>query len=133
MAQETSNFYRGLRRLFSNNVIVRYVGKRKVKVIDTDGFQIRQGDTGTYSRMRTYAKTQNALTATYRADRQLLYNDYMVMDRDPILSSALDLYAEDSTAKDEFGDVLTITTDDKNIEDILQNLFYDILNIDFNL
>ena len=52
MAQETSNFYRGLRRLFSNNVIVRYVGKKKIKVIDTDGFQMRHGESGKYSRMK---------------------------------------------------------------------------------
>ncbi len=134
MAQETSNFYRGLRRLFSNNVIVRYVGKKKVKVVDADGFQMRHGESGKYSRMKTYAKLEEASGAIQGSiDHQMLYNDYMQMDRDPILSSALDLYAEESTTRDEFEDILSITTDNKNIEDILQNLFYDILNIPFNL
>jgi len=84
--------------------------------------------------MKTYAKLEEASGAVQGAvNRQMLYNDYMQMDRDPILSSALDLYAEESTTRDEFEDILSITTDNKNIEDILQNLFYDILNIPFNL
>jgi len=134
MAQNQSGFYRGLRRLFSNNVIVRYVGKKKIKVVDTDGFQMSNKRGEKYSRMKTYSQLeQGAGGANGSMDRQTLYNDYMEMDRDPILSSALDLYSEESTTKDEFDDVLSITTNNKNIERTLHNLFYDILNIDFNL
>ena len=32
-----------------------------------------------------------------------------------------------------YGNVLTIKTDDNNIKQILHNLFYDILNVEFNL
>ena len=35
--------------------------------------------------------------------------------------------------KSEYGSVLEITTDNENIKSILNNLFYDILNIEFNL
>ena len=55
------------------------------------------------------------------------------MDRDAILSSALDLYGAQATVKNEYGDILTITSQDQQIKQILQNLFYDILNIQFNL
>jgi hypothetical protein len=55
------------------------------------------------------------------------------MDRDPIISSALDLYAEESTTKNEYGDVLNIITDNQDIKEILENLYYDILNIEFTL
>lgn len=55
------------------------------------------------------------------------------MDQDSIISAALDIYQEETILRDDFGDVLRITSDDENIKNILTNLFYDILNIDFNL
>ena len=35
--------------------------------------------------------------------------------------------------RSEYGDVLTIQSDNHNIHDILRNLYYDILNVEFNL
>jgi hypothetical protein len=55
------------------------------------------------------------------------------MDQDSIIASALDIYADETVMKDDFGDVLRITSDNENIKKILHNLFYDILNIEFNL
>ena len=55
------------------------------------------------------------------------------MDSDPIISSALDIYSDESTMKGEYGDVVKIHSDNDNIKDILNNLFYDIMNIEFNL
>lgn len=52
---------------------------------------------------------------------------------DPIIASALDIYADEATTKNEFGDVLTIKSDDDKIKEVLHNLFYDILNVEFNL
>ena len=43
------------------------------------------------------------------------------------------LYTHNSTLKDEFGDVMTIRSDNAKVQDLLQNLFYDILNVEFNL
>jgi hypothetical protein len=55
------------------------------------------------------------------------------MDNDPILSSALDIYADESTTKDEYGEVLTIKSSNENVKELLHNLFYDIMNVEFNL
>ena len=55
------------------------------------------------------------------------------MDSDSIIAFALDIYSDESTMKNEYGKVLDITTDNNQIYDILHNLFYDILNIEFNL
>ena len=35
--------------------------------------------------------------------------------------------------QNEFGDVLRISSSDSNIKGILENLFYEILNVEFNL
>lgn len=50
-----------------------------------------------------------------------------------VSNSALDIYADESCVRNEFGDILTIKTDDDKIKDVLHNLFYDILNIEFNI
>lgn len=55
------------------------------------------------------------------------------MDMDPIISSALDIYADECLTQNELGDMLTIRSTNDNVKEILHNLFYDILNIEFNL
>ena len=55
------------------------------------------------------------------------------MDMDPILSAALDIYSDECTCKSELGELLVINSSNSEIQDILHNLFYDILNIEFNL
>jgi hypothetical protein len=69
----------------------------------------------------------------YHQVRRELFRDYDAMDNDPIISSALDIYADESTLKNEFGDVIQIKTQNEKVKALLENLFYDVLNIEFNL
>ena len=55
------------------------------------------------------------------------------MDMDPILASALDIYSDECTTRNEMGDIITVRSSNDDIKSILNNLFYDILNIEFNL
>ncbi len=127
-----------LRRLFSTNVIVRHAGGRKLKIADTNRVQQLQKDnlvdrySRLYSNLATggYGKSQQI---SFQAQRIGLFRDYEEMDNDAIVSSALDIYADESTMRSEYGDVLTIQSDNENIHDILRNLYYDILNVEFNL
>jgi hypothetical protein len=65
--------------------------------------------------------------------RLQLYSDYEAMDYDSLISPALDIISEESTLKNEYGDVLTIKSSNENVKRVLHNLFYDVLNIEFNL
>jgi hypothetical protein len=137
---DTSLFGR-LKRLFSNDVIIRNVGGSQIKVIDSDHIQtsgvvqtnmyperyqrIYTGGLGTY--------VGNAPYSNFTVLRPQLYNDYEVMDGDPIIASVLDIVADESTLKNGAGEVLAIKSPDENIQRILYNLFYDVLNIEFNL
>jgi len=127
-----------LRRLFSTNVIVRHAGGKKLKIADTNRVQQMSKDNlvDRYSRLYSnlasggYGKSQQI---SFQAQRVGLFRDYEEMDNDAIVSSALDIYADESTMRSEYGDVLTIQSDNENIHDILRNLYYDILNVEFNL
>lgn len=62
-------------------------------------------------------------------DRYARYSDYCEMDSHPILSKALDIYADESTQKDEDGRIVKVITEDKKIKSIIEELFDDILHL----
>lgn len=61
------------------------------------------------------------------------YGDFCQMESTPEISSALDIYAEETCSSDDKGKVLHIYSENKRINELLEELFYDILNVDFNL
>ena len=130
-----------LRRLFSTDVIIRNVGGDQLKVFDVNKAQ-QTGDIQTnalvdrFNKIYTNSGTsiygqQNAFN--YQVMRPLLYSDYDAMDMDAICASALDIIADESTLKNDMGEVLSIKSADEDIQKILYNLFYDVLNVEFNL
>ena len=131
-----------LQRLFSTDVIIRNVGGNQVKTIDTDAIQT-SGEFATNSLMsKLQGIYQNPgstslygaqFNLTYQYLRTQLYSDYDIMDQDAIVASALDIISDESTLKNDMGEVLQIKSSDENIQKILYNLFYDVLNIEFNL
>ena len=138
--QELKNrsLFARLKRLFSNDVIVRNVGGKKLKVIDTDEIQYatdRNSLRDRFNRLRTtaYNSYTRDFNLSYQSSRIELFRDYDTMDMDPILSSALDIYADECTSKNELGDIISVQSSNDDIKQILNNLFYDILNIEFNL
>ena len=132
---DTSLFAR-LQRLFSTNVVVRNVGGRRLKVSDTSRTQAydRSNLVDRYQKLYAGAGLSGySDSLTTKSMRLNLFQDYEAMDSDAIISSALDIYSDESTMKSEYGEVLTINSDNDQIKKILHNLFYDILNIEFNL
>ena len=133
MADKT--FFGRLQKLFSTKTIVRRTSKG-LRVIDTDEYQsLSTNLIDRYSRMKIpqYSGGLMESAMAYQQVRIDLFRDYDGMDNDPIISSALNIYADESTVKNELGDVLKINCPNENTKEILHNLFYDILNIEFNL
>jgi hypothetical protein len=138
---DTSLFSR-LRRLFSTDVVIRNEGGSQLKVVDTDHIQT-SGEFQTNSLVDRFGKIYTNPAATsllgqqfnlqYQYLRTYLYNDYDTMDTDAIIASALDIIADECTLKNDMGEVLQVRSSDDDIQKILYNLFYDVLNIEFNL
>ena len=124
-----TTFLGRLKRLFSTNAIVRNVGGKKLKVVDTGKLQaVTQNNLvdrfqKLYSNMQQYGYNELLQVQQMRLG---LFRDYESMDSDAIIASALDIYSDESTMKNEYGKVLSIETSNDNIHDILHNLFYDI-------
>ena len=132
-----TSFFGRLRKLFATQAVVRVDAKGRRKVSDVD---MRQKTNLSHLRDR-YTKLQKgfyesagaAQSMAYQQVRRELFRDYDAMDNDPILASALDIYADESTLKNEYGDILTVRSTNEQVQQILNNLFYDVLNIEFNL
>ncbi len=135
---ETKDLFSRLKKMFSTDVIVRNVGGKKLKIVDTDEIQYatdRNSLRDRFNRLRssTFNLHNRDMSMAYQASRLELFRDYDVMDMDPIIASALDIYSDECLVPSEFGKVLTIRSNNENIKKILENLFYDILNVEFNM
>ncbi len=137
MAQK--DIFSRLKRLFSTNTIVRNIGGRKLKVVDTGKLQgyVQTNLVDRYQKLYGSAGSVQQWgygDQLYQQQLRLgVFRDYESMDSDAIVASALDIYSDESTMKNEYGEILSIKTDNDNIYDILHNLFYDVINIEFNL
>jgi hypothetical protein len=97
------NLFSNLQRLFSTDILVRNVGGTELKIADINQIQT----TGKYqtnslldrfSRLYIY-NNKNIFNPNlnYQTLRVQLYADYEAMDTDAILSSTLDVLADEST------------------------------------
>jgi hypothetical protein len=139
MAEQQTGLFNRLRRLFSTDVIIRNVGGNQLRTVDVDRIQA-YGNVKTnalidrFTKLHRYgANMPYNPTMNYQTLRIQLYTDYEAMDTESIIASALDIVADESTLKNENGEILQIKSSDENLQRILYNLFYDVLNVEFNL
>lgn len=136
MAVQKDIFSR-LKRLFSRQVLVKRIGRDKLKTIDLGRSQVDHLQNDMFDKFKkmyssldrhgSYNQMNNNI------DKLVLYEDYEMMDNDPIISSALDILSDESTLKGPQGHMLKISTENDRIKSVLENLFGDILNLEHNL
>ena len=125
MAEQASLFVR-LTKLFRSGPVI----KRKVRNF--------KGSPAASTALEVFRKAHsdvynNTLSSYGSFDRMSRYSDFSEMESTPEIASALDIYAEETVASDEHGRVMHIYSDNRQIKDLLTNLFQDILNVEFNL
>jgi len=125
MAKNSKNLFQKLTQLFRSGPIV----KRKVR-----NFTEPTASTALELFRRNHSDVYNSTLSAYGAyDRMSRYSDFSEMEATPEIASALDIYSEESVSPDEQGHVLHIYSENKRIQELLHNLFYDVLNVEFNL
>lgn len=124
MSEQASLFTR-LTRLFRSGPII----KRSVRNVTST-----RASTALEVFRRAHSDVYNNTLSSYGAfDRMSRYSDFSEMEGTPEIASALDIYAEETVASDEQGKVLHIYSENRKIQEILENLFYETLNVEFNL
>jgi hypothetical protein len=69
--------------------------------------------------------------ANYDTNRLARYTEFCLMESVPEIASALNLVADEATSRSEDGKVLFVESENESIKQILESLFFDILDIDF--
>ena len=74
--------------------------------------------------------TANIMANQSRVER---YGDFEQMEYEPIIASALDIYADEMATSSELQPLLAIKCPNEELRLILDNLYHKILNLEFNL
>ena len=133
MADES--FYKRVSRIFRSGPAIRQ------KIRGTDSYNqftpqvAAQNELGIYNGF-SYKREQSnlAMLGAYGVyDRLSKYKIFNEMEYTTEISTALDLYADESCSGDENGKCFHIHSDNPNIQRALEVLFYEVANIDFEL
>lgn len=118
--------WKRLTRLFRSGPVVRH------KIASGEKFKEPQGTAKAYKRELSNLYV-HSLASYGQYERMSRYADYSEMEFTPEISSALDIYADEVTTYNEKGGVLEVTSKNAEIKQIVETLFYDVLNIEFNI
>ena len=131
-----SVLFKRLTELFSGPIInyrsqnTRQLRRRKLEKYattfnDVAGQKFERLDYNPFNSLSSYT-----MGAQSRVQR---YNDFEQMEYTPELASALDIYADEMTTFNSFYKMLSIKSSNEEITGILEVLFEQILNINYNL
>lgn len=133
---DESALFRRLTRLFSGPITDRrrqtYSLQKKRRL---DKYKSRfKSASGQSFKKSEYSPFENlqaeAINNQNRGER---YIDFEQMEYDPIINSALDIYADEMTTHTAIEQMLKIDCPNEEIKGILDNLYTKVLNVDFNL
>jgi len=126
------NLFQKLTKLFKSGPVVR----RKIRNLDTAvAVADKTKSSGALLFQKSMAPTYATITANaYNLSERLMrYQDFSEMEYTAEIASAMDIYADETCAQDDKGRVLHIYSDNEKIKEILEDLFYNTLNVEFNL
>lgn len=133
---KNDSFFKNLTRLFSSGPAVH----KKIRGYDDRSYYGSQLVRSNYG-YRTSAPNgfgrQNSPYSTMGAygilDRIARYAEYGNMEHTPEIASALDIYADEVVGGDDRRHSFHVYSKNAAIQNSLEELFYDIINIEFNL
>jgi len=131
-----SGLYRKLTKLFSGPLInYRSQNTRQLRRRRLDKYAKTFKDvTGQKFERLGYNPFENFSSYMMGTQSRLQrYSDFDQMEFTPEISSAMDIYADEMTTHTGIKKVLQIESPDEEIKGILDALFYNVLNIEFNL
>lgn len=129
-----SKLFRKLTRLLSGPVVNyrRQMPRRfQRRQLDNHKFKSASGQSFKRGEYNPYDSMQaNFMSNQGRAER---YIDFDQMEYTPEIASALDIYADEMTTCSSLQDMLHIKCPNEEIKTVLENLYHNVLNLEFNL
>jgi len=127
MAEQNDNLFNRLTKLFRSGPTV----KRRVKNYTKSS---KKASSAVELFKKAHSDVYNSTLSAYGSfDRMARYGDFSEMESMPEIASALDIYAEETCSSDVDGKVLHVYSEDRKKKQLLETLFYETLNVNFNL
>jgi len=133
-ANSDSTLFRRLTRLFSGPIVTRKTQMiRNQRRQDLDKFRFKSASGQNFK--KTSYNPFESINSTMIANQQRAerYIDFDQMEYMPELASAMDIYADEMTTSTSFEEMLRIKCPNEEIKSVLDTLFHQVLNVDFNL
>jgi len=130
--KEPQSLFQRLSKLFKSGPVV----KRKLRTLDTTiAVADKTKSSGALLFQKSLAPSYATITANaYNLSERLMrYQDFSEMEYTPEIAAAMDIYADETVAQDDKGRALHVYSDNEKIKEILEDLFYNTLNVEFNL
>jgi len=131
-----SELFKRLTRLFSGPIVnyrQQNIRKDRRKRLDRYASTFRTAS-GQDFKKKSYNPYDTLMSDVVKnISRSERYADFDQMEYTPELATSLDIYADEITYHDGFQKLLKINCTNQEIKEILHSLYYDILNIEFNL
>lgn len=131
-----SSLFKQLTRLLSGPIINRrtqiYRQERR-KSLDKYAFKFKSASGKEFkkSQYNPFESIQTAMSTNYNRGER--YAEFDQMEYTPEIASALDIYADEMTTSSTLESMMVVECPNAEIKDILENLYFKILNVDFNL
>lgn len=126
--------FKRLTRLLSGPIVNRRTQlyrQEKRRRLDKYRFNSASGKSFKKSSYSPFEQIQaNAMANQNRSER---YIDFDQMEYTPEIASALDIYADEMTTSTSLEKMLSIECPNEEIKAVLKNLYFNILNVEFNL
>lgn len=131
---DQSQLFKTLTRLFSGPIAdFRTQATLRYRRKDVDKLKFNSAS-GQNFKKKSYnpfeAIQSNILMNQSRAER---YSDFDQMEFMPEIASTLDIYADEMATSNQFRKLLHIDSPNNEIKELLNSLFYDVLNVEQNL
>ena len=131
-----SGLFKQLTKLLSGPIINRRTQvyrKERRKNLDkyATKFKSASGREFKKSQYNPFESMQTAMMTNH--DRSRRYTEFDQMEFTPEIASAMDIYADEMTTSSTLEDMMVVECPNAEIKEILQNLYYKVLNVEFNL
>jgi len=133
---DISPLFRRLTRLFSGPIVnFRQQQQRRFKRRSLDNYASRFTSASGKQFQKTTYNPFETLGSAFMANqnRGERYQDFDQMEYTPEIASALDIYADEMTTSNQLQPLLNIECPNEEIKSVLHTLYYNVLNIEFNL
>jgi len=126
--------FRALTRLLSGPIVDRRKqNPRQLKRKQLNKYKFTSPG-GLSFKKESYNPFDNLRSAAYQSvNRAERYIDFDQMEYMPEIASAMDIYADEMTVSSTLQKILQINCPNEELKEVLNELFYNVLNIEFNI